>query len=240
MNRAIKNRFALRDSPRMGKMRLYVYLAFTLYIIPLCQGESLPFACPPHPHLKTLFYQNWRDGTPFAEITVMEQFYEARIPPPPGQPQISDMTTVIRTVVRVDKVYTGCPPVTPYYALLAESPVQMVGEDTLFQKSRRYVLPMPLRSTSGLQKTLTVDYCHSYVRDLEHLSTEEKDFLNARISCCGGSCTCLGEGRVLQDCGQAACSSQAPCSEAQICRRNQCGYCAEEWYTAEWQIPCDK
>jgi len=167
----------------------------------------------------------------------VEQFIE-RPYRPPNEPEVADAGYTQFSIVRVEKVYTGCPPETPYYALFSESIEPILAMSSVLEKSHKYVVPMPLVHENATQKVLSTGICDFSLRRMEYLTTEEKYFLNARISCCGASCYCLGEGRVMQDCGQGTCFSQAPCAEAQICRRNQCNYCAEEWYTSDWQIPC--
>lgn len=221
-------------------MKSCVFVVLTICILKIVQGLS----CAPKEgwssNLKTQFYQNWKDDKPFAEITVVEQFTESQYPTgidfPPPPP---DAGSNIFTVVRVDKVYTGCAPAVPYYALFKEATTPMLGIGTVFKPATKYVLPMPLRNSSEVQKPLGVPNCYFYIRTMENLAPEELDFLNARISCCGSQCSCLGEGRNIWNCPQGTCESQAPCGEATICRRNQCNYCAEEWYTSEWQVPCD-
>ncbi len=211
---------------------------FVLFaIISICNALS---CAPQEPlTLRQQFYKSWAEDKPFSEFHVLETFEEVEyMDPVSKQPSPNDMVTII-AFVQVHKVYTGCAAQTPYYAYFKDTYIRYASSGiAALQKGNTYIAPMSDIAKLGKNEAQTIPACSGFVQNINSLLKEESDFLQGRMSCCNGSCTCIGNGRTISQCGTNQCMQAPPCPSAINCRVNPCNYCAEEWFADNWQVPC--
>lgn len=203
--------------------------------------KAYAFSCAPDADanlpLNQRFYKTWKAGKPLSEITILEEFAEVNYFNSSREPSPNDEISRL-TIARVDKVYTGCPVATPYYVLFRQSALQYFDSGTGFQTGKNYVIPLPDRKAQTENEIINRDLCLRQEQQLESLTVDEVNFLDARLSCCDTGCACFGADRQFTQCPSYECTGTAPCASATRCRVNPCDSCAEEWFTDDWQIPC--
>ena len=221
----------------VSNMFKFTCLSTILAFVAIANG----FSCAPQEPvtLKQQFYKSWAVDEPFSEITVLEKFEEIEYMMMDTKESTPNDMITNYAVVRVNKVYTGCAAQTPYYTLLKDKHLRYIPSTVQgLTKGHSYITPLKDIVKSGENAIQSLAVCTGYTRDVNTLSKEEIDFLEGRMSCCNGTCTCLGAGRVMSQCGSNQCVSQAPCPNAISCRVNPCDTCKEEWFAENWQVPC--
>lgn len=174
----------------------------------------------------TKFFAAEKAGAPLSEAKVLFTFLS---PVAPGDnPDLQLRTRWY--FLQVNKVYTGCAPKMPHFAVARSSTTGSLCGLNLKEGST-YILSLKVTGDSWLSS------CGVAI-ETGNLSKGDRDFLDRRHLCCKGACRCANPLIPMPLCVAEPCAVTRPSCPVDKCVNNYCGGCAAEFFNEKGLPAC--